>query len=103
VEALLPAIAEPAEVPVTFPVAVVMAAVASGIMGDGSDSDEYVLAPYHTPHFKWDCLIGGPNVSSEELVTVLIDNGSHSVLIRPCIDNIKRCNGFPHCMIDEYA
>jgi hypothetical protein len=98
VEALLPAITELAEVPVTFPAVIVMPAVAFGILGDGLDSDEYVLVPHHTLHFKWDCLIGGPNVSSEELVTVLIDNGSHSVLIRPCIGN-----GFPHCMIDEYA
>jgi hypothetical protein len=70
-----------------LPVAMVMPAMVSCILGSGSDSDEYVIVRFHTPHFKRDCYVGGPGASSEELVTVLIDNGSHSVLIRLNIAN----------------
>jgi len=63
------------------PIAVVMPNVQSCVLGDGSDS-EYV-APLHTSHFRWDCYIGSPGTSSDELVNALIDNGSHAVLIRP--------------------
>jgi hypothetical protein len=67
------------------------------VLGDGTDSDEYILAPYHIPHFKWDCYISGPSASSEELVTALIDNRSHSVLIRPEIADRLRliCHKLP--------
>jgi len=67
---------------VVAPVAVVLLHMPSSVLGDGSDS-EYVIAPFHTPHYKWDCFIGSPSASSEELVSALIDNGSHAVLISP--------------------
>jgi len=73
----------PVEQDAQLPAAVVMPSMESYVLGDGSDSDEYVLALFHISHFKWDCIIGGPNASSEEHITLLIDNGSHSVLIRP--------------------
>jgi hypothetical protein len=62
------------------PVAVVMPNLASSVLGDDSDS-EYILAPFHTPHFRWKCLLSGPHTASEVSVESLIDNSSHSVLI----------------------
>ena len=49
------------------------------------DSDEYVRTnhtpPFSSGHLEWRCQIDGSSVSEPVVVTALIDNGSHSVLI----------------------
>ncbi|KAH7917164.1 hypothetical protein BV22DRAFT_1026885, partial [Leucogyrophana mollusca] len=56
----------------------------SAVLGEGSESDEYV-APFFVPHFEWFCHLSGPNVSSPLCVEALIDDGSHAVLIDAAI------------------
>src|ERR1700683_5398568 len=77
------------------PVTVVLPNLSSCILGQGSDS-KYMLTPFHTPHYMWDCIIGSPNASSETQVSMLIDNGSHSVLISP---ETADCIGLIHCQL----
>jgi hypothetical protein len=64
------------------PVVAVLPNMGSCVLGKGSDS-EYMLAPFHTSHYRWDCIVGSPHASSEICVSSLIGNGSHSVLISP--------------------
>lgn len=61
-------------------VAAVMPAITT-VLGDGTESDEECVAPFHTPHLLWDCLLDGPRVSTHEKTRALIDSGSHTVLI----------------------
>src|ERR1700691_813197 len=56
------------------------------VLCDSSES-EYVLVPFHSLHYRWDCLISGPLASSKVEVSALIDNSSHSVLISPDLVN----------------
>ena len=61
----------------------------SSVLGEGeedsADSEEYVrhppASPFSSGHLEWRCRIDGPLVSEPIVVTALIDNGSHSVLI----------------------
>ena len=61
----------------------------SSVLGEGeedsADSEEYVrhppTSPFSSGHLEWHCQIDGPLVSEPIVVTALIDNGSHSVLI----------------------
>ena len=63
--------------------------VPSSVLGEGeedsADSDEYVRHPPTSPfslgHLEWHCRIDGSLVSEPIVITALIDNGSHSVLI----------------------
>jgi hypothetical protein len=52
---------------------------------DSADSDEYIRAspvsPFSSGHLEWRCQVDGPSVTEPIVVTALIDNGSHSVLI----------------------
>ena len=55
---------------------------------DSNDSDEYVQSdltplssPFFSGHLEWHCCVNGPAVSEPFTVTVLIDNGSHTILI----------------------
>ena len=66
-----------------------METMPSSVLGEGkedsADSEEYVQHPHISPfslgHLEWRCQINGPLVSEPVIVTVLIDNSSHSVLI----------------------
>jgi hypothetical protein len=69
-----------------LPVAVVMPNLSLSVLCDSSES-EYVLAPFHTLHYKWDCPFSGPLASSKVEVSALIDNSSQSVLISPDLVN----------------
>ena len=56
----------------------------SAVLGIGDDSDGYVQThstPFSSGHLEWRCRVDGPSVSEPVEVTVLIDNGSHAVLI----------------------
>ncbi|KAI6140556.1 hypothetical protein EDD17DRAFT_1801038 [Pisolithus thermaeus] len=53
----------------------------SAALGSGSESEDECVTPFSTTHFRWPCLLDGPNTSSSLHVNVLIDNGSHLVLI----------------------
>jgi len=53
----------------------------SAVLGDGSDS-ECVDAPFSSPHFFVDVIIGGSSLSQPP-VRALIDHGCDSVLISP--------------------
>lgn len=64
-------------------VAVAVIPTPSCVIGTGTNSDEYVAAPFSTPHFLWDCLLDCPNCDTPLRVKTLIDHGSHLVLIRP--------------------
>ena len=64
---------------VVEPIVVVMPP--STALSDGSDSGDGYTAPFSVPHFFWSCLLDGPNDSSSS-VDVLIDHGSHLVLIK---------------------
>ena len=64
---------------VVVPAAVVMP---SAVLGDGSQS-ECVDAPFFTPHFFVDVIIGGASCSSESPAHALIDHGCDAVLISP--------------------
>ena len=58
-------------------VAVVMPAA----VFDDSDCDVECVAPVSIPHFRWKCLLDGPNLGKPLIVDALIDNGSSLVLI----------------------
>ena len=66
-----------------------METMPSSVLGEGeedsADSEEYVrhphISPFSSGHLEWCCQINGPLVSEPVVITVLIDNGSHSVLI----------------------
>ena len=66
-----------------------METMPSSVLGEGeedsADSEEYVrhphISPFSSGHLEWRCQINGPLVSKPVVITVLIDNGSHSVLI----------------------
>ena len=60
------------------PIAVVMPSAA---LGNGSESGDECVAPFSVPHFRWRCLLDGPNTEFSIPVDALIDNGSHLVLI----------------------
>ncbi|KIO13808.1 hypothetical protein M404DRAFT_121464, partial [Pisolithus tinctorius Marx 270] len=62
----------------TDAIAVVMPSAA---LGDGTDSGEEYVAPLSVPHLRWSCLLEGPNLTFPLSVKVLIDSGSHLVLI----------------------
>ena len=62
----------------------------SAVLGVGDeesdDSDKYVQThntptPFSSGHLEWRCRVDGPAVSEPIMVTALIDNGSHTVLI----------------------
>lgn len=61
-------------------VAAVMPAI-TAVLGDGTDSKEECVAPFHSPHLTWDCLLNGPGVPVPEKISALIDSGSHTVFI----------------------
>ena len=52
---------------------------------DSDDSSKYVRTHHSTPfssgHLEWRCRVDGPSVSEPAVITALIDNGSHSVLV----------------------
>ncbi|KLO04004.1 hypothetical protein SCHPADRAFT_803526, partial [Schizopora paradoxa] len=52
----------------------------SNVLGNGTDSEEYV-SPLHHPHLYWDCHVDGPSSPSPIRCRALIDHGSHTVLI----------------------
>jgi hypothetical protein len=64
---------------VMTPAAVVMP---SAVLGDGSDS-EYINTPFFTPHFFFNCSVGGSTATSTESIRALIDHGCDAVLISP--------------------
>ena len=52
--------------------------------GESDDSNEYVprsSGSFSSGHLEWRCQIDGPSMSKPLVITALIDNGSHSVLI----------------------
>ena len=52
--------------------------------GELDDSNEYVprsSGSFSLGHLEWHCQIDGPSMSKPLVITTLIDNGSHSVLI----------------------
>ena len=53
----------------------------STVLGNGSKSGDECIAPFSVPHFRWHCLLDGPNTEFSIPVDALIDNGSHLVLI----------------------
>ena len=53
----------------------------SAALGNGSKSGDECIAPFSVPHFRWHCLLDGPNTEFSIPVDALIDNGSHLVLI----------------------
>ncbi len=55
--------------------------IGTAVLGDGTDSDEEYVAPFHTPHLIWDYLLDSPGVSMPEKIKTLIDCGLHTVLI----------------------
>ena len=65
--------------------------LSSGVIGDGSFSDNSEVSfsnVSHTPHIKskhfiWNCSLTGPSVTFPVTKPSLIDNGCHMVLIRP--------------------
>jgi hypothetical protein len=64
----------------------------SAVLGDGSDSEYVQSAPFFTPHFHFDCTVGGSTTSSLENVRALIDPGSDAVLIDPVLtDRLQLC------------
>ncbi len=81
--AIIPAGAEGGNTPTTGTtmVAAVIPSV-SAVLGDGtySEGEEYV-APLHTPHLFWDCLLDGPGLPSPIQTRALIDSGSQAVII----------------------
>lgn len=67
---------------VEMAVATMMPAIITAL-GDGTESDEECIVPFHTPHITWDCLLDSPGVSPPEKTMMLIDSdsGSCTVLI----------------------
>ena len=67
----------------------VLETLPSAVLGTGEeesdDSIKYVrtssLPPFASGHLEWRCRIDGPSVPEPVVVTALIDNGSHSVLV----------------------
>lgn len=60
----------------------------------GSDTIDNLVscAPLIAPHFLWNVLIDGPNVSAPEIILTLIDSGSHLVLIDSgLVDHLGLC------------
>ena len=56
----------------------------SAVLGDGSDSGESYVDPFHSPHYYWECTADSPSADPFTPVRacVLIDNGSSTVLIK---------------------
>ncbi|RDB15199.1 hypothetical protein Hypma_004687, partial [Hypsizygus marmoreus] len=57
------------------------------VLGNGSDSEDdlsdEVSTPFSIPHYVWKGSVVGPNVSAPVTVSMLIDSGSHIILINP--------------------
>jgi hypothetical protein len=72
-------------------IAAVFPNLSSGIIGDGSFSDNSDNSfssvseppPIKSKHFIWNCSLTGPSVTFPVTKPSLIDNGCHMVLIRP--------------------
>ena len=66
-----------------------MESLPSAVLGigeeDSDDSMKYIhtstLPPFSSQYLEWQCRVNRPSVSEPVVVTALIDNGSHSVLI----------------------
>jgi hypothetical protein len=57
---------------------------------DSDDSVSYHSVPFSFPHYCWRCVVDNVNLLDRLEVDVLIDNGSHTVLIH---DNLTECLG----------
>jgi len=58
----------------------IVAAMPSAVLGNGSESGDECVAHFSVPHYRWSCLLDGPNVASSLPVESLIDDSSHLVL-----------------------
>jgi hypothetical protein len=61
----------------------------TAVLGNGSDS-ECVEAPFSSPHFFADVIIGGSSSTSQASVHALIDHGCDTVLTSPELANSLR-------------
>jgi len=71
---------------------VVLEGNSSDLSKDSHDSVSARSVPFSIPHYHWRCAIDGADSLNRVDVEALINNGSHTVLIRDdLVDNLKLC------------